>query len=64
MNKCKDCRWWDRKNKQDETAPEGICMLPHDPGFYPFGYWPRTLQNDGCGDGFDSNGFEFRRITP
>jgi len=52
MNRCRNCRHWAALNPDDDTAPEGHCDLPVDPGFWPFGYWPATLQSDGCGDGF------------
>ena len=52
MNECRNCQHWTRLQPDDETAPEGQCGLKQDPGFWPLGYWPNTLQKDGCGDGF------------
>lgn len=46
--KCVNCINWSALNPADETAGEGKCLLPKDPGFYPFGYWPNTLRHDGC----------------
>lgn len=46
---CCECANWTRLSPDDETAPEGKCGLPEDPGFYPFGYWPNTLASDSCG---------------
>ena len=45
---CGNCRSWTRKQPDDMTAPEGKCGLKKEPPFYPFGYWPSTLQRDLC----------------
>lgn len=45
---CGRCKNWSRANPADVTAPEGKCGLDTDPGFWPFGYWPATLQRDAC----------------
>lgn len=51
-NACSKCKNWVALQPDDSTAPEGVCGLNADPGFFPFGYWPNTLRSDGCGDGF------------
>lgn len=51
-NECRYCAHWSRLQPDDETAPEGKCDLPSDPGVWPF-YWPHTMQRDGCGSGFE-----------
>ena len=45
---CGRCQHWTRTQPDDFTAPEGRCGLAQDPGFWPTGYWPNTLQRDSC----------------
>ena len=45
---CGSCTHWARGSASDMTVPEGKCGLETDPNFYPFGYWPNTLQSDKC----------------
>jgi len=45
---CGRCRHWTRLQPDDLTAGEGHCGLTKNPGHWPFGYWPATLQRDGC----------------
>lgn len=49
---CAVCRNWTRGQPDDATAPEGKCGLSADPGHWPTGYWPHTLQRDACTRGF------------
>lgn len=49
---CGRCKRWMRKQPDDLTAPEGDCTLVTNPGHWPTGYWPHTLQRDSCGTGF------------
>lgn len=51
---CARCKHWFRLNEDDPTAPEGHCELLKNPGHWPTGYWPHTLQRD------SSPGFEAR----
>jgi len=51
---CGRCVSWRRNQPDDMTAPEGYCGQPNDPGHWPSGYWPATLQQDGCGKFLDS----------
>ncbi len=45
---CALCQRWTRLQPNDLTAAEGRCRLKKDPGVWPTGYWPATLQRDGC----------------
>lgn len=47
---CGRCAYWNRAKPDDLTAPEGKCILMTDPGVWPTGYWPNTLQRDRCGE--------------
>lgn len=49
---CGRCANWTRSNPDDLTAPEGRCQRSENPGHWPTGYWPATLQRDGCRTGF------------
>lgn len=52
LRTCGNCANWTRKNPDDLTAPEGRCGLAANPGHWPLGYWPNTLQRDRCARGF------------